>query len=254
MSARSSVKNPTPAMAKSAFSKKKDAADAKEQDSPLSSTAMRLREALTNMILTGEIAAGSRLDQRQLAKHLHTTTAPLREALSALETEGLLIRQQGLGVFCRVYTVLEIEEMVEIRGMLESLAARRATARITDEEIEELTVAAHELGTPFLKPEEPEFLRRHVDFHKRIVEISRSPRLKALLDFHHFIDQVLMNAASSLWSVQAHDHTDIVLAIASRDPEKAEMTMRNHIAPTYKKRFEALRKRFGEGPILPTGM
>ncbi len=247
-------------MAASGFSRKKKAAAEAEQasaapaDETLSSTAMRLRDALSNMILSGAIPAGSRLDQRQLAKHLNTTTAPLREALSSLETEGLLVRQQGLGVFCRVYTVLEIEEMVEIRGMLESLAARRACVRITDEEVEELKAAAHELGTPFLKPEEPEFLRRHVDFHKRIVEISRSPRLRALLDFHHFIDQVLMNAASSLWSVQAHDHTDIVLAIASRDPEKAETVMRNHIAPTYKKRFEALRKRFGEGPILPMGM
>jgi len=223
-------------------------------DGALSSTAMRLREALGAMILSGQIPAGARLDQRQLAKHLHTTTAPLREALSSLETEGLLIRQQGLGVFCRVYTVLEIEEMVEIRGMLESLAARRASERITDEEVKELYQAAQELGTPFLKPEEKEFLRRHVDFHKRIAEISRSPRLRALLQFHHFIDQVLMNVAPSLWSVQAHDHTDIVDAIASRDPEKAEQVMRSHIAPTYKKRFEALRKRFGEGPILPMSL
>ena len=64
-----------------------------------------------------------RLDQRQLAKRLKTTTAPLREAFSALESEGMLVRQPGLGVFCRIYTVLEIEEMVEIRGVLEALAA-----------------------------------------------------------------------------------------------------------------------------------
>ena len=237
-------------MAASALVSKKSAAD----DSTLSSTAMRLREALSDMILSGKIAAGSRLDQRQLAKQLNTTTAPLREALSSLETEGLLVRQQGLGVFCRVYTVLEIEEMVEIRGMLESLAARRAAERITDEEAEELMTLAQELGTPFLKPEEKEFLRKHVEFHRRVVDISRSPRLKALLQFHHFIDQVLMNAAAALWSVQAHDHTDIVKAIASRDPALAETTMRNHIAPTYQKRFEALRKRFGEGPILPMSL
>ena len=218
----------------------------------LSPTAVRVRHELVNLILHGEIAAGVRLDQRKLAKQLKTTTAPLREVFTALQSEGLLVRQQGMGVFCRVYTVLEFEELVEIRGVLEALAARRATSRITDEHIGELREIARQLAQPIPPGGEKAFVKMHVDFHKRIVHISRSRRLEELLEVHGVIDDVLANIADSLWGPEPHDHMGIVESLASRDPQWAERAMLNHIAPTYQKRFVELRKRYGEGLIFPT--
>ena len=204
-------------------------------------------------MLSGEITAGKRLDQRQLAKRLNTTTAPLREALTALQSEGLLVRQPGMGVFCRVYTVLEIEELVEIRGVLEALAARRATAHITDQDIAALRDIARQLAQPIPADGAKAFMHLHVDFHKRIVHVSRSPRLEELLAYHRVIDDVLANIAPSLWGNEPHDHMGVVEALASRNPQRAEDAMLNHIAPTYQKRFAMLRQRFGEGLIFPTG-
>lgn len=218
--------------------------------SSLSNTAVRVRQNLLELILNGEIPSGTRLDQRQLAKRLDTTTAPLREAFSALESEGLLIRHKGMGVFSRVYTVPEIEEMVEIRGVLEGLAAKRATAHLTAELVAELRQLATRLSEPIGEGGVRAFLQAHVAFHKRIVQISRSPRLVALLEFHHFIDVVLANISPSLWEIEPHDHLGLVAAMASGNPDEAELAMRNHIAPTYQKRFATLRSRFGEGPIL----
>ncbi len=231
---------------------KRTSESASTSKSKLSGTADQLRRKLLQLIRSGEISAGKRLDQRQLAKMLGTTTAPLREAFSALESEGLLVRQQGLGVFCRAYTVTEIEELVDIRGMLESLAARRATAHVTDELLKELRTFALTLAKPIKPGKEKEFVATHIAFHKRIVDISRSPRLKEILEFHHYIDDVLANIAPSLWEIEPHDHLGLVDALASRNPEWAEQAMRNHIAPTYQKRFAALRVKFGEGHILPS--
>jgi DNA-binding GntR family transcriptional regulator len=163
----------------------------------------------------------------------------------------LLVREHGVGVFCRVYSVPELEDMVEIRGVLESLAARRAAAVITEDEITELGGLAAKLGSPIPTGGEREFVMTHVEFHKRIAEISRSARLLALLEHYHLIGDVLANIAPKLWASEPHDHLGLVAAIASRDPEVAERAMRNHIAPTFEKRFAELRKRFGEGPILP---
>jgi DNA-binding GntR family transcriptional regulator len=218
--------------------------------SGLVSNAERVKEGILNLIRDRSILPGQRLDQRLLASRLDTTTAPLREAISALESEGLLTRQPGLGVFCRIYTVLEVEELVEIRGVLEALAARRATAYITDADIDELRGLAVQLGKPFPPEGARAFVQTHVQFHKRIVEMSRSPRLRSLLEFHHFIDEVLCNISPTLWKVEPHDHLGLVEALASRDSEWAERAMRNHIAPTYQNRFASLRKLFGEGPIL----
>jgi DNA-binding GntR family transcriptional regulator len=226
----------------------------KDANGPLSTTAVRLRQELVGLILSGEIAAGRRLDQRQLAKRLKTTTAPLREAFSALESEGMLVRQQGLGVFCRIYTVLEVEEMVEIRGVLEALAARRATAHISDANIADLRRIAAQLAKAIPPGGDQEFMDAHVDFHRRIVQISRSLRLQELLEFHRLIDVILTNIVPGVWASEPHDHMEVVEALAARNPESAEQAMRNHIAPTYHKRFASLRVRFGEGLILPATM
>jgi GntR family transcriptional regulator of vanillate catabolism len=84
----------------------------------------RAKSGLLEMIRNREILPGQRLDQPWLAKQLSPTTAPLREALSALEAEHVLVRESGLGVCCRSCTVEVIEEMIEIRGVLEGFGSQ----------------------------------------------------------------------------------------------------------------------------------
>lgn len=211
----------------------------------------RVKRGVLDMIRNREILPGQRLDQRRLAKQLDSTTAPLREALSSLEAEHVLVRARGLGVFCRSYTVKEIEEMIEIRGVLEGLAARWAVANLTPAAHEELKRLAAELERPFAPDGETHFLQVHVAFHKRVLELSQSTMLASLMNRHYFIDSVVGSVAPLLWRVEPHDHHTVVEAIASGDPAKAETAMRNHIAPTYKERLEKLRNLYGLGPILP---
>jgi len=212
----------------------------------------RVKEGVLKMIHERQILPGQRLDQRRLAKILDSTTAPLREALSSLEAERILVRERGMGVFCRSYTVKEIEELIEIRGVLEGMAARWAVPRMTPESLDELMALARELEQPFDAGGEADFVKKHVHFHRRILDLSGSSVLRSLMERQHFIDTVLSNVAPSFWHVEPHDHHTIVEALASGDPEKAETVMRNHIAPTFKERLEGLRKLYGEGLILPT--
>ncbi|MDE1171481.1 MAG: GntR family transcriptional regulator [Verrucomicrobium sp.] len=217
-----------------------------------SSEVERVQNGVLDLIRSHQILPGQRLDQRRLAKQLDSTTAPLREALSSLEAKGFLVRERGLGVFCRSYTVRELEEMIEIRGVLEGLAARWAVSRLTPETRKELQRLAVELEQPIPAGGEEQFIRTHVLFHRTIMEVSQNSMLRNLMDHHYLIDAVLGNVAPALWSVQPHDHHSIVEALASGDADRAEAAMRAHIAPTFKSRLEALRQIYGEGPILPT--
>jgi len=222
-----------------------------ERTDEATTTSWRLRQDIKKRIRNGEIRPGQRLDQRLLAKQLETTTVPLREALSALVNEGLLVRNQGAGIFFKVYTVTEVEELIEIRGMLEALAARRLAARITAGELDELRTLASRLGDPKEAEVEGNFLALHVTFHRRVVELSNSPKLNSMLEFHNLVEDVLANIASTLWEVAAHDHLTIVDSLQSREPDLAEKTMREHIAPSYSERIAWLKEQFGKGPILP---
>lgn len=212
----------------------------------------RVKSALLSLIRNRQILPGQRLDQRRLAKLLGSSTAPLREALSSLEAENVLVRQRGMGVFCRSYTVTEVEELIEIRGVLEGLAARWAVAHLTPEAHAELSELASQLERPIPAGGESKFVEAHLRFHKRIIQLSQSQMLKVLTNRHYFIDAVLANVAPLLWKQEPHDHHSIVDAIASGDVERAESVMRKHIAPTFTERLAKLRARYGQGPILPS--
>lgn len=210
----------------------------------------RARIAIVQMIRNGEIGSGSKIDQRAIAKKLNLTTAPLREALSWLESEGLLQRIPGVGTFCRVYTVDEIAEIIQIRGVLEGLSARRAAKRITEHQKTKLREMGVRLSEPEYFSSDRVYLDEHIRFHNYIAEISQGEYLIALLNSKHLIQQVLFNISASIWPVKWHDHRRVAEAVCSGDPDLAEETVRKHIYPTYEERIEELRKKFGSKPVL----
>src|ERR1700733_4559939 len=86
---------------------------------------LRLRE----LILSGEFEAGERMSELPLVERLGVSRTPVRLALAELEHEGLLARLPGGGYAVREFTLREIEEAVELRGVLEGTAARFAAER-----------------------------------------------------------------------------------------------------------------------------
>lgn len=216
----------------------------------LESAPERAREAIRNMISSGEIGPGQRIDQRELAKKIKLTTVPVREALCWLEAEGLVKRIPGCGVFCKTYTVDDIQELLEVRGALESLAAGRAAERMSPRQKEELIAFVNKMNQLSGEEEQESFLKKHVAFHKMIVELSGSQALLNIWKFTHITEQVLVRIAKHLWPAQPHNHLEIAEAIVSGDRERAEKAMREHIMPTYESRLRALREEFGDAPIV----
>lgn len=215
----------------------------------LESAPERAREAIRDMINSGEIDPGQRIDQRELAKKLDLTTVPIREALCWLEAEGLVKRVPGCGVFCKTYTVHDIQELLEVRGALEALAAGQAAENCTGKQKKELFEFVDRMNA-VSEEEHEKFLKMHVEFHRRIVEMSDNDSLMNIWGFTHITQQVLVRLASHLWPSQPHDHKDIAEVIAGGDRAEAERLMREHIMPTYEERLRLLREEYGDDPIL----
>ena len=216
----------------------------------LESAPERALKAIRKMISEGQLESGQRIDQRELAKKLGLTTVPIREALCWLEAEGLVQRIPGRGVFCKMYTVKEIEELIEIRGALEGLAAAWASQNITIKKGQELSALAKKLSDEKNYDSELDLLKDHILFHEKIVAASGSERLISLLRFTHITENVLGRIVSNVWPVEAQNHLHIVEAILSGDPDKARSTMQSHIAPTYTERLAQLREQYGDNPII----
>src|SRR5690348_15903994 len=93
----------------------------RDMSSQLTETVVRIRE----MILRGELAPGARVAEAPLAEMLGISRTPVRQALPLLAQEGLLTEHETRGYVVRAFTAADIVDAIDLRAIIEGLAARR---------------------------------------------------------------------------------------------------------------------------------
>jgi len=102
----------------------------------MSKAGLRVLSTLRQMIISGELEAGQRIAEIPTADRLGVSRTPVRIAFRALEQEGLLIKLERRGYRVRQVTQGEVAGAIEVRGVLEGLAALQAAERgLTAEQI-----------------------------------------------------------------------------------------------------------------------
>ncbi len=190
-----------------------------------------LKSAITSMDIYSA-AEGAKLDERRLAETLGVSRTPIREALSRLEQEGLVETIPRKGAFVVRKTKAEILEMVYAWAALESMAARLATERATDEEIGRLrelfgTFGASDGETARID----EYSDTNIRFHQSIMALSKNATLQALAETL-FVHMRAIRAQTITERDRASrsiiDHMHIIEAIEKRDTALAERLVREH--------------------------
>ena len=104
-------------------------------------------ERLRAQIVAGELASGSKLRQVEIARRFGVSTTPVREALAALQREGLVRLHPQRGAVVFVPTVADLREHYEIRAALEALAAARTAERFEERWAAPLCTLLEEMQT-----------------------------------------------------------------------------------------------------------
>jgi DNA-binding GntR family transcriptional regulator len=182
--------------------------------------------ALRELIITGELEPGTPLRQRELAVRFGVSPTPVREALSRLDSEGLVQHDLHRGAIVVEGTADADEEGYQVRAVLEALAARSAALRVTPRELDRLRALHDEFcAAPADSPALPDINRR---FHFAIYEASGSPVLLALLRLlWHSLRQSPQVMSPQRESVQQHGA--ILEALRSHDADEAERLTRDHV-------------------------
>jgi len=190
-----------------------------------------LKSAVTSLDIyaSGEAA---KLDERRLAEELGVSRTPIREALSRLEQEGLVETVPRRGAFVVRKTKAEILEMVYAWAALESMAARLATQRASDEEIGRLRELFGKLDGPdSASAQIDEYSATNIKFHQSIIALSKNTVLQALAETL-FVHMRAIRAKTITERDRASrsiiDHMHIIEAIEARDTELAERLVREH--------------------------
>ncbi len=198
---------------------------------------LRLRE----LILSGELPAGQRLSELSVVERLKVSRTPVRAALSKLEEEGLVEALPFGGYAVRAFTASEVDEAIELRGVLEGLVARLAAEKGADttalsrllDEIDAI-IAAPVVG--------PDGFARYVElneaFHAGLVALAESPPVAHQLaramalpfasPSGFVMAQALRPEARTIFVVAQDQHRSVLDAIARREGGRAEAIMREH--------------------------
>lgn len=199
--------------------------------SSLSSEAFdKVIEAITS----GEFEPGQRISEAELARKLGISRGPLREALGRLENR-LVRRTPRIGAHVISFSRSELESLFHAREALEGICARIAAERFTHDEMKHLRclLEAH-AQQPEVASGEAYFQRsRDDDFHFAIIRGARSERLERLLmdDIYYQLRIHRRKSSTQPGRTQAalNEHVQIVEALESRDPDRAEAAMRTHL-------------------------
>jgi DNA-binding GntR family transcriptional regulator len=216
---------------------------------------------MRRMIVVGELPAGQWIRKRAMARKLRMSATPIVEAIRRLEHEGLVETDPPWGARVRIFTVPEIFELASMRVVLEGLVARCAASRVTPKQIEslrEIAIRVDQADNDFadhLRREESPLgalASEDINLHLKLAEEAGLPIIRQELERLQ-----ILNATCRAWLAPAVQctvtHVDIIDAIASGDPDRAEAVMRKHIQENIDGYMPSLRKRFGEGRVVEDG-
>jgi DNA-binding GntR family transcriptional regulator len=133
---------------------------------------------IRSLVFEGELRPGRRIPQDEIATTLGVSRIPVREAIIALEREGLVTIEPHRGAFINPITRDTIRDQYELYGLAFGLATRRAAERGGDSFVDDLD-AVH---TQLLAATDPDdFAARNDEFLGLIVKAASSPRVQAVL-------------------------------------------------------------------------
>ena len=189
-------------------------------------------ENLRTAILDGNLKAGQRLMEVQLAEQLGVSRTPIREAIRKLELEGLVVMLPRKGAYVANMSFKDLIDVLEIRATLEGLAASLATERRSDDDVVELEKLAKEFETCLREADVEGVLKKDVDFHEKIFLMANNKKLYQLItslweQVHRFRVTYVSNYDASLSLVDEHNR--ILEAIKAGDTELAKKYATEHI-------------------------
>ena len=202
------------------------------QPSGSSTLAVALADRLRDMIIEGELPAGTRLNERALCDRLGASRTPLREAFRLLAADHLVELQPNRGATVVSLSDDDIRESFEVMGALEALSGELACQRITAEEMAEIKALTFEMLACHARRDLPAYYRINRTIHDRINRAANNGLLSHVYSTLNLRIQNLRfrsNFDQQKWDMAALEHRAMVDALEARDGAQLGTILRKHL-------------------------
>lgn len=187
---------------------------------------------IKEMILNLEIKPGEQINIEEFTEKLEVSRTPIREAFLKLESEGLIDVRPRVGYFVVEITEQDIQDLFEIREIIETRAARKAAESLTDEELESIKELIQDCYKAVEIGDFQKFVPAEIKFHGFLQENIENRRLLAIMDgLNDLMYRVRVLSLQSQENVEKTliEHQKILDALVQRDGDLAEKAMNDHL-------------------------
>jgi len=193
---------------------------------------LQARKQIEEFILDGVLRTEDKITERDMAVRLGMSRAPVREAIRELINAGLLEQISARQIVVRQLLFTEIEEIFDIRAMLEGKAAALAAGNRQSGQLKQLQSLFERMILVADSQDYPTYFDLNIQFHKLIHQIANAPRLLSLID--QIMRESLLLRSRSLVNedhIQSsiNEHNQILMSLESGDSELAELLMIRHV-------------------------
>ncbi|WP_174901707.1 GntR family transcriptional regulator [Burkholderia pseudomultivorans] len=195
----------------------------------LDSTADTVAASLREMIINGELQAGERLVERDLAERFGISRIPMREAIQRLEREGLLDIFRNRGAVVRMLSASDVREIYDMRVLLEGDAIYRSVKRLDDETLARAELVHRLLGDASAPHRQGELNR---EFHALLYSCCGNARqLKAIGELRSQVERYERLQATLLADTPSFqvEHEAILQACRARNARAARAMTVAHL-------------------------
>lgn len=195
-----------------------------------------VREKLIAMITSGKFRPGEKLVQLQLAEKFDVSMSLMREAILDLQAHGLVESDDNRGFFVRQFDTKALLDLLDVREVLEGLAARKACELIRPAQIAELAATIERMCDAAVGGAHERRAELDRRFHDFIAEISGNRSVAAITRQCGLFGKVVWTEANADHIRRVH--TELLDAFRHNRPEEAERVAREHVRET-RRRVEA---------------
>jgi len=193
---------------------------------------IQIADRLREMIMTGALREGDKINENELCASMGVSKTPLREALRVLNVEGLISLIPNRGSYVTRPTIEEIVEMFDVMSLLEGYCARAACVRMSERDFMRIERLHARLEKHFDHRDQDAYIRVNNQYHSLIQELAGNRTLNQIVS--GLRKKILLYRFKSLnlpqrFESSIQEHRQLLEAFRQRDGRMAEALMQTHL-------------------------
>lgn len=190
-------------------------------------------DRIRDLIVQGQLAPGTRLNERLLTAQFGLSRTPLREAFKVLATEGLVELLPNRGAIVSQMDTARLSETLAVMGALEALAGELACLNATEAQLNEIRALHYEMLAHHARRDLAGYFKFNQAIHLKLVKYSGNA---VLFNTYRQMNgnvrraRYMANLSQERWDAAVREHDEILAALGARDVKRIKALLSDHLA------------------------